>query len=1057
MTSSLDDALYLANGYLEWCQLLGLRVTKVQLWTNGSPCTVQIGELSVVSSPTFRMVGVVLGQCERDATEAHITPRLEKAIVTAQRLQALDFPAAICSLLWRTTVLPQALYGCEVRNVLPSQVAPLLSLGKTLLATKAPLQLSDWRNPATLCGLPLGDTALRDPSFEIRLRQLVWLQLLANLPTVVGVVHRFLAWQDTSWVEPTPALRAALQSLNWSVHRNTHCLRAAHWPTVSSELAYPGAILLQPDDSFPQSEAVYTDGSLSGVGGAAAIQPDTNTTLQAHLPDAHSSTQCELAALCLAMSLSPPHVLTDSLCSLQLLQRWHQFSPARVLLCPHRVSVRQLIFLASQCSAPPLLEKVVAHNTAGIQLGHPKSLGNDEADRAAAVAATSLAVGVWAPDSLLHGDAVELRDAGGLPVVSVQISLPHLWWQQQLATQRDRRLWLRQLYPDNVEFDWPLSTGVFRRPTTNGGQFVHCVGRAVIKWVARIRTGSLATRARRHKRTLVSSPACPCCDGPVEDDAHVIAGCPSTGSSDWQFCIAEAWATAASATGLTVPQPDPSWVATHHLQLMAALLPTSLRQHTGLPAPQHSCFCTRLHVELATRVAHLLGRRESLIFSTAALPSGAETRPMSLQPSCPLPMERQFSPVELRALERGRRQQLSLPAGLTVGPGGTLSSVPCVGAPMAASPITETPASALALTPSLGSDGSSSSARLPPLQVSASSSTSPVPQSGAPRRRWMQEQLVALLREHTTPCAARLGATSPMLVELFERITMEPFTDTPGSRLTSRIQSMGRLLREVLLSFGASFSPPLETSEVVSRQGVYVALNRFPRQPCPDISLWRRRVGELEQYQTPQLRPRQLQASQDAHLDLWIREHPHLQQTDNVAEWEPSAALLLLWEVDHSRPWPTTASNRSDALAGFTKKLQQQSQRDDLLKLWFIPKELQRPLSPGLADTHQLFWPVRVRPPARAEPRGWYDDFTTRWKAYMAPLAVPLGVAATSTTKDTRRMTPGACAHGSPPQTPISWQQPPARPLPPSGKPAELKSGRLQGPQHCPHLLSLWL
>ena len=201
IASSLDDALYLANGYLEWCQLLGLRVTKVQLWTNGSPCTVQIGELSVVSSPTFRMVGVVLGQCERDATEAHITPRLEKAIVTAQRLQALDFPAAICSLLWRTTVLPQALYGCEVRNVLPSQVAPLLSLGKTLLATKAPLQLSDWRNPATLCGLPLGDTALRDPSFEIRLRQLVWLQLLANLPTVVGVVHRFLAWQDT-WSPP---------------------------------------------------------------------------------------------------------------------------------------------------------------------------------------------------------------------------------------------------------------------------------------------------------------------------------------------------------------------------------------------------------------------------------------------------------------------------------------------------------------------------------------------------------------------------------------------------------------------------------------------------------------------------------------------------------------------------------------------------------------------------------------------------------------------------------------------------------------------------------------
>ena len=162
------------------------------------------------------------------------------------------------------------------------------------------------------------------------------------------------------------------------------------------------------------------------------------------------------------------------------------------------------------------------------------------------------------------------------------------------------------------------------------------------------------------------------------------------------------------------------------------------------------------------------------------------------------------------------------------------------------------------------------------------------------------------------------------------------------------------------------------------------------------MSSWRRRVCQSEQYQTPQLRPRQIVAGQDNCLHLWVRGHQHLLPTDVVAEWESSAALLLLWEVDHGQDWPTMASQRSGALAGFTKKLQQQVGRDDELKAWFTPRELQRPLAPGLADTHQLFWPVRVRPPAPMEPQGWYTDFTARWRAYISALAVPLGVAVTA-------------------------------------------------------------
>ena len=167
------------------------------------------------------MVGAVLGAQEAAATQQHLQPRLEKATCTAERLRALDVPAAVCSLLWRTTVLPQALYGCEVRDVRPSQLASLSSLGKSLLSAKSPLQLSVWRSPEVLCGPPLGDTALRDPLYEMRERQLCWLQLLANLPGLVGYVHRHLAW-----VEPTPALQAALKSVRWSIRRNPHCLRA---------------------------------------------------------------------------------------------------------------------------------------------------------------------------------------------------------------------------------------------------------------------------------------------------------------------------------------------------------------------------------------------------------------------------------------------------------------------------------------------------------------------------------------------------------------------------------------------------------------------------------------------------------------------------------------------------------------------------------------------------------------------------------------------------------------------------------------------------------------
>ncbi len=115
---------------------------------------------------------MVLGEDEVEAIKLHFAPRLEKAMMTTQRLRRLELPSSNCSLLWRTTVLPQALYGCEIRNVLPGQLVPLSVAGKAAFQAKAPLELNVWRAPEKLHGPPLGDSAIQEPLEEVRERQL---------------------------------------------------------------------------------------------------------------------------------------------------------------------------------------------------------------------------------------------------------------------------------------------------------------------------------------------------------------------------------------------------------------------------------------------------------------------------------------------------------------------------------------------------------------------------------------------------------------------------------------------------------------------------------------------------------------------------------------------------------------------------------------------------------------------------------------------------------------------------------------------------------------------
>jgi hypothetical protein len=121
LAGSRDHITRLIAAYLEWCSLLHITVTKVQLWSSlGSGQHLTVGPQQLISQSTFKVVGIGLGLHETEATNLHVTKQLDTALVTARRLRTLPLPASICSLLWRTTVLLQALYGSEIRNVLPS-------------------------------------------------------------------------------------------------------------------------------------------------------------------------------------------------------------------------------------------------------------------------------------------------------------------------------------------------------------------------------------------------------------------------------------------------------------------------------------------------------------------------------------------------------------------------------------------------------------------------------------------------------------------------------------------------------------------------------------------------------------------------------------------------------------------------------------------------------------------------------------------------------------------------------------------------------------------------
>ena len=116
-------------------------------------------------------------------------------------------------------------------------------------------------------------SGLRDPRLDVLARRLRWLVTLANLPSLVGAVYRYLATgAGHTWAEPTPAL--ALADLDWKLTPNASSLRGQRWPRVEPEPVFAGTILLEPHEDDAPPGSVWTDGSMVACrGGAAALTP----------------------------------------------------------------------------------------------------------------------------------------------------------------------------------------------------------------------------------------------------------------------------------------------------------------------------------------------------------------------------------------------------------------------------------------------------------------------------------------------------------------------------------------------------------------------------------------------------------------------------------------------------------------------------------------------------------------------------------------------------------------------------------------------------------------
>ena len=174
---------------------------------SGFQQALSIGSKQLVSESTFKVVGVVLGLNEVEATTRHVQRWLATALIKAQRLRGLPLPAALCSFCGAPRSCRRRCAGARSATS-HCAAGPLGHSGKVLLANKLPLSLNTWCSPAVLTGLLLGDMALREPTLAMRERQLRWLYLICNSRGFARTVHRAAVGDSDPCLEPLQSLLA---------------------------------------------------------------------------------------------------------------------------------------------------------------------------------------------------------------------------------------------------------------------------------------------------------------------------------------------------------------------------------------------------------------------------------------------------------------------------------------------------------------------------------------------------------------------------------------------------------------------------------------------------------------------------------------------------------------------------------------------------------------------------------------------------------------------------------------------------------------------------------
>ena len=128
----------------------------------------------------------------------------------------------------------------------------------------------------------------------------------------------------------------------------------------------------------------------------------------------------------------------------------------------------------------------------------------------------------------------------------------------------------------------------------------------------------------------------------------------------------------------------------------------------------------------------------------------------------------------------------------------------------------------------------------------------------------------------------------------------------------------------------------------------------------------------------------------DCKLAAWLGDPRYLRPC-KVEQGESSMALLLLlWEVQHGRPFPAAVDgdNVAARLSSFSRRLRDRLMRDDVLRDTLEVREMQFPLAPALPASHQLRWAVQVQRPEGDELAGWYNNFIARWREHLRSLVI---------------------------------------------------------------------